>query len=204
MQASTDFNNIAITELASIVAAHLRQWRIEVVLVGGLAVEIYTENLYLTKDIDMVNTNFQKPSRLHKAMRELGFIKQGRIYVNETTDITVEFPPGPLAVGDELIKQTVLIQLANGVIPVLSVNDVVKDRLAAFFHWNDRQSLVQAVAILLKHQIKPQVFQDFCFREDSSLRYDLLIKFHKLAKSKGVEQMDQLEELLLSVLIDEI
>lgn len=79
MQASTDFNNIAITELASIVAAHLRQWRIEVVLVGGLAVEIYTENLYLTKDIDMVNTNFQKPSRLHKAMRELGFIKQGRI-----------------------------------------------------------------------------------------------------------------------------
>src|SRR5690606_15564545 len=126
MQTNTNFKNVPITELASIVAAHLKQWRIEVVLVGGLAVEIYTENLYLTKDIDMVNTNYQTPSRLQKAMRELGFHKQGRIYVNETTDISVEFPSGPLAVGDELIKQTVLIQLANGVIPVLSVNDVVK------------------------------------------------------------------------------
>lgn len=53
-----DFSSTPIVELAVIVAQHLRQRGVDVVLVGGLAVEIYAENLYLTKDIDMVNTNF--------------------------------------------------------------------------------------------------------------------------------------------------
>lgn len=53
----TDFSNTTITELAALIAEHLYSHGIEVVLVGGLAVEIYTENLYLTKDIDMVNVS---------------------------------------------------------------------------------------------------------------------------------------------------
>ena len=44
----TDFSNTPIVELAAIVANHLKQHGIRVVLVGGLAVEIYSENLYLT------------------------------------------------------------------------------------------------------------------------------------------------------------
>ena len=66
-----DFSNTSIEQLAAIAAEHLLQQGIEVVLVGGLAVEIYTENLYLTKDIDMVNTNYQKPKVMHKAMEAL-------------------------------------------------------------------------------------------------------------------------------------
>lgn len=53
-----DFSHTPIIELAGIIAEHLQGLGIDVVLVGGLAVEIYTENIYLTKDIDMVNTNY--------------------------------------------------------------------------------------------------------------------------------------------------
>lgn len=102
----TDFNTTSITELAGIIAEHLQLQGIEVVLVGGLAVEIYTENLYLTKDIDMVNTNYQPPKLIHTAMVELGFHKQGRVFVNTTTNITVEFPSAPLSVGDELLTSS--------------------------------------------------------------------------------------------------
>lgn len=204
MAASMDFSSITITELAAIMAAHLTKWDIDVVLVGGLAVEIYTENLYLTKDIDMVNTNYRTPSRLQKAMADLAFYKKGRIYVNETTDITVEFPPGPLSVGDELVKETVIVQVSSGHIPILSVNDVVKDRLAAFVHWKDRQSLIQAVAVLLKHQLKPHTFQKFCLREGAEVEYDLLNKFYLAAKANNLEQMERLETLLTKILLDEI
>ena len=38
----TDFSNTPIVELAAIVANHLKQHGIRVVLVGGLAVEIYS------------------------------------------------------------------------------------------------------------------------------------------------------------------
>ena len=74
-----NYSDTPIVELAAILAKHLQHHGVEVVLVGGLAVEIYTENLYLTKDIDMVNTNYQKPSYLHKVMSELGFHKQGGV-----------------------------------------------------------------------------------------------------------------------------
>src|SRR6187402_1436589 len=108
-----NYSDTPIVELAAILAKHLQHHGVSVVLVGGLAVEIYTENLYLTKDIDMVNTNYKKPSALHKVMAELGFYKQGRIYVNDTTDITVEFPSGPLAVGNKPITSTTIAKTAK-------------------------------------------------------------------------------------------
>ncbi|WP_257293090.1 nucleotidyltransferase [Endozoicomonas sp. ONNA1] len=69
----TNFSSTPIVELAAIVANHLKQHGIRVVLVGGLAVEIYSENLYLTKDIDMVNTSYDSSESLKTAMAELGF-----------------------------------------------------------------------------------------------------------------------------------
>lgn len=199
-----DFSKTSIVQLAAIVAEHLLQHGIEVVLVGGLAVEIYTANLYLTKDIDMVNTNYKKPALLHKAMVEIGFRKQGRIYVNDTTEITIEFPPGPLSVGDDFITRTTVAKVAEGNIPILLVEDVVKDRLAAFMHWKDLQSLVQAVAILLKHKLKPDAFKEFCTRENNESDYELMQTFHRHAKDLGNRSMTSLESLLTKLLLAEL
>lgn len=200
----TDFNTTSITELAGIIAEHLQLQGIEVVLVGGLAVEIYTENLYLTKDIDMVNTNYQPPKLIHKAMAELRFHKQGRVYVNATTNITVEFPSAPLSVGDELIKSTTHKRVANKNIPILKVEDVVKDRLAAFIHWQDRQSLIQATAILIKHYLNPTLFKKFCMREGTAEHYKMLEKLYRQASEKHIESMLDLETMLTQILIDNL
>lgn len=86
-----DYSNFSIVDLAGRVATHLARHDIQVVLVGGLAVEIYTLNRYLTGDIDMVNTSINSPAALKKAMAEIGFQKQGRVFENPTTNITVEF-----------------------------------------------------------------------------------------------------------------
>ena len=88
----SDFRTTTITDLAAIVASHLEQHDIGVVLVGGLAVEIYTGNLYLTKDIDMVNTTGDNPSVMSHAMAKIGFHKEGRVYANETTEIAAIHP----------------------------------------------------------------------------------------------------------------
>ncbi len=63
MTQDLDFCDTSFTELAAIVAEHLKQWSIDVV-VGGLAVEICANNLYLIKDIHMVNTNYRAPSKI--------------------------------------------------------------------------------------------------------------------------------------------
>ncbi|MEY4589600.1 MAG: hypothetical protein RL497_1676 [Pseudomonadota bacterium] len=191
-----DYSRTPIIELARVIAEHLQNQGIEVVLVGGLAVEIYTENLYLTKDIDMVNTNYKSPRELNGAMAELGFYKKGRIYVNATTDITVEFPAGPLSVGDDLITTITAAKVTAGEIPILQAIDVIRDRLAAYIHWRDRQSLVQALAILLKHPIKIASLKPFCDREGGITLYPMLNTLYKKAMLQKLTCMEGLELLV--------
>lgn len=196
-----DFKNTPIIELAAIIAEHLQNLGIEVVLVGGLAVEIYTENLYLTKDIDMVNTNYKSPRELNSAMGDLGFVKKGRIYVNPSTEITVEFPPGALSVGDEPITSTTTVLLMKGTIPILQISDVIKDRLVAYIHWRDKQSLVQALAILLKHPIKVESLKPFCDSEGKAELYSMLKKLYKAVAQNKLHNMQELELLVAEYFI---
>jgi hypothetical protein len=57
-------------------------------------------------------------------------------------------------VGDEPVTTPAERKNSNGTLRLLSPTDCVKDRLAAFFHWNDRQALEQALVVALRHQIE--------------------------------------------------
>ncbi len=157
-----NYKETPIIELAAIVAGQLQQHDIKVVLVGGLAIEIYSENLYLTKDIDMVDISYQPPKAIAAAMAEIGFSKRGRVYVNDSTDICVEFPSAPLSVGDQLVTETTTVETPAGEIPIIFAADAVKDRLAAYFHWKDRPSLVQALAVMISQEINAGELKTFC------------------------------------------
>jgi hypothetical protein len=65
----------------------------------------------------------------------------------------VEFPPGPLTVGDESVKQVDEIKMSTGVLRVISPTDCVKDRLSAYYHWSDRQGLIQAIMVASRNEI---------------------------------------------------
>lgn len=192
-----DYSSTTMVELATIVATHLAEKDIRVVLVGGLAVEIYTENLYLTKDIDMVNSSYNTPSEIHNAMSEIGFHKQGRVYVNESTEICVEFPSAPLSVGDQLIQDTTTIETDYGELPILFATDVVKDRLAAWFHWSDRQSLVQALAVMHVHSIGPTELATFCSSEGEPEQFKILEKLWRSVQEKNLATMKDIEALVI-------
>lgn len=195
------FSNTPIVELAAIVADHLKQRGITVVLVGGLAVEIYSENLYLTKDIDMIDISYQEPAVLGRAMAEIGFSKQGRVYVNDTTDIGVEFPSAPLSVGERLITETTVFESNVGEIPILFAKDVIKDRLAAYFHWQDKQSLVQAVAVMIKHPISLDELKSFCQNESKENEFDLIQQLLHSAKQQELSEMADIEKLVVSEIL---
>lgn len=192
-----DFSTKSITELAAIVASHLREHDIDVVLVGGLAVEIYSENLYLTKDIDMVDISYTRPAILRQAMAKIGFQKSGRIFVNPSTDVTVEFPSPPVSVGDELVTETTSIVTPAGELPVLFARDVIKDRLAAYIHWRDKPSLVQALAVLIKHPEEIEAVVAFCENEGSAESMLLIQSLLAAATERGLTDMEDLEKLLV-------
>ena len=196
-----DFKNTSMIELAVVVAQHLKHKDIRVVLVGGLAVDIYTENQYLTNDIDMVDISYQKPAVLRAAMLELGFTKQGRVYRNSSTDIVVEFPSAPLAIGDELIKEQTNIETEFGEIPILFAVDVIKDRLAAYLHWKDQQSLIQALCIMLCHKIAPKEIKAFYENETSEEAFEKLQNMHSTLKRKKLSEMPDIEKYVVEQLL---
>ena len=140
-------------ELGAYVQSHLRQKGIKVVLSGGAAVGIYSNNKYVSKDLDFVNVFATNRRIIHTAMAEIGFKEEGRYFKHPDTEFFVEFPPGPPTVGYEPVKEVTERRFSTGSLDIISPTDCVKDRLAAYYHWGDRQCLAQAQLVAKEHPV---------------------------------------------------
>lgn len=139
--------NMSQVELAAYIQDALQAEGIQVVLSGGSAVSFYSSNKYVSKDLDLINTGFARRSKIKAVMENLEFTERGRYFIHPETTFFVEFPDGPLSVGEEPVKEVSEFKLATGTLKVLSSTDCVKDRLCAFYFWNDLQGLEQAVLV---------------------------------------------------------
>lgn len=107
----------------------------------------------MSDDLDFVT--YTPIKELVAPLKELGFVKQsGRHFENPSCPFLIEFIAPPIAIGDELISDFNSLKTPYGHLQLLTPTDCVKDRLAAFFHWNDHQSLEQAVMIAQSRKIK--------------------------------------------------
>ena len=135
-------------ELGAFICDRLAQTGIEVVLSGGASVSFYTHNKYISKDLDFIRIDSSGRKELKAAMTKIGFVEQNRYFRHPDSDFIVEFPPGPPSVGDDLIDSVIRKKLSTGILKVISPTDCVKDRLAGFYHFGDRQSLHQAILVI--------------------------------------------------------
>jgi len=140
-------------ELAAHVHEHLKNSGLYVVLSGGAAVGIYSNGEYVSKDIDFVNARFAARDKIEKSMEELGFSPFGRHFEHPNSEHIVEFPPGPLQFGDGRVKDISELEFDTGILQIISPTDCIKDRLAHYYHWGDRQCLKQAILVASKHKI---------------------------------------------------
>jgi hypothetical protein len=66
----------------------------------------------------------------------------------------------------------------------LSPTDSCRDRLAAFYHWNDRQSLETAVAIARRRKIDLETIKDWSRKEGALPRFEEFRSLLKARKSR--------------------
>ena len=166
-------------ELSAYVQSHLRKQDIEVVLSGGSAVTIYSENKYISKDLDLINIYAVSRRKIRAAMNELGFQDEGRYFRHPETEIFIEFPAGPLAIGEEVISNIVEKEVPTGILRIISPTDCVKDRLIAYYHWGDQQCLVQAEYVAQAQEIDLQEIERWSEREG------MLVKFQDIKERLG-------------------
>jgi len=141
-------------EIGAYIHTQLRGRGIDVVLSGGAAVGIYSAGKYVSQDLDLVRGYAASLRAIAAAMGEIGFKEaSGRYFKHPDAKHLVEFPPGPLTVGEEPVRQIDEMVFSTGTLRVISPTDCVKDRLAAFYHFGDRQGLMQASMVASQNQV---------------------------------------------------
>ncbi len=136
---------ISARELAGLIASHLAAQGIDVTLVGGTCVSIYSNDFYQSDDLDFVDRSYTPSKKLKEVMAQIGFSPVGRYYEHPDSPFVIEFPAGPLSVGDDPIREWSTLATSMGTFTLITPQDCIKDRLSAYFYWNDRQALEQAV-----------------------------------------------------------
>jgi hypothetical protein len=141
-----------IRDVAACVSQGLTDAGITAVLTGGGAVSVYSANKYQSRDIDFVTAASRR--ELSDVMSDLGFTRgAGRHFEHRSTTLVVEFVAWPVTVGDEVVRKWAQIPTPAGKLQILTPTQCIKDRLVAFFHWRDSQSLEQALLVGKTHRI---------------------------------------------------
>lgn len=170
-------------ELWRFVAWHLEGAGIPTVLVGGAVVAIYSEGLYRSGDLDMVLDRHRRPD-VTAALKEIGFVPGKYRYFKhpECEHLYLEFPPGPVELGEEHPVFPAEIPVEGRILHLLSPTDCVKDRLAAYIHWQLQANFRQAVLVAKrqKDRIDFKNLAAWCDREGGTSAYqELLVELSK-------------------------
>lgn len=175
-----DWGNISLKELAGYVSEELRKRGIDVILVGGACVTIYSENRYQSYDLDYVT--YEDMKKVKKALLEIRFIEKARYFQHPGCSWFVEFVSPPAAVGNEYVRDFGSVETRFGKIKLLRPVDSVKDRLGAYYHWNDRQGLEQAINICLEQDINLSEVEQWSASEGYSEKYAIFLEHLKNVK----------------------
>jgi hypothetical protein len=171
----------SLRQVAFAVARALAEHGIRAVLTGGACASLHARGRYLSEDLDFILEGRVVVADLDRAMATIGFVRRANRYVHPCSRFWVEFPRGPLAVGADLEVRPIELGRASARLLSLSPTDSCRDRLAAFFHWNDRQSLAVALEIAKRHEIDLDLIRRWSEGEGHAARCEEF--FRQLARS---------------------
>jgi hypothetical protein len=171
-----------LDEVVEIVSSTLEKAGITAALVGGACAAIYSGGTYTSEDLDLIIQSAPGQRALDEAMASIGFTRRDAQYFHARSDFFVEFPKGPLAIGQDLRIKPVRLKVGRSRVLVLSATDSCRDRLAAFFHWNDRESLDVAIAIAMRRRVNLAVIRAWSVAENSVEKYEVFKRELALAR----------------------
>jgi hypothetical protein len=178
-----NWKNCSIEEFWKYVAWHLAANQIDAVLVGGAVASIYTKGEYLSGDLDII-IGPPFPEKVDSVLKEAGFVKQGRYYAHPKCDeFFLDFPPDPPAIGEDIQIRPKKIQVEGKALKLYSPTDCIRDRLASYIHFQDRDSLDQAVLVALHQPFNSQKIKKWCLKENAKAAFEDFLAALKAERS---------------------
>lgn len=139
--------------LAALLTTLFKKHYVNLVVVGGAAVQYYSEAEYVTKDLDAILFCDSKDI-VDQVMTELGFKRTStyRHFEHSSFPFVVEFPPSPVAVGGTHLSKFNLLKLDEYVVEVIRVEDIIMDRIIGGVEWNQEHYIAQAKLLWIKNK----------------------------------------------------
>ncbi len=157
----------SLIDVAFAVGTALDRSGFTAVLTGGSAAT-YHSGSYQSLDLDFVITLASSNTETFVgALLDIGYRQSDRQFRHTSNRYTLDFPRGPLMIGIDEISVWDTHRRDDETLHVLTRTDSVRDRLAAFFHWNDRGSLAIACAVASTGSIDIASIRDWSEREGS-------------------------------------
>lgn len=161
-----------LRDVVQSVSRALRAAGITAVLTGGASASIYSDGDYLSHDLDYILNGRVTQQQLDRAMAAAGFARDGDKFTHPRSTFFVEFPRGPLAIGDDDVVEPVEVKVGTTIVLMLSATDACRDRLAAFYHWQDRQSLETALKIARRRRVSVAAIRQWSAREGKLIQFE--------------------------------
>ena len=132
--------------------------------------EIYTHSNYSSYDLDFIANPSIKSEQVKNAMIEAGFEKtKDRYFKHPDNDYYVEFPTGPVSLGNEEPKEHSELKTHVGTLKLLTPTNCVKDRLCAYLYHNGEECFSQAIAVAHKNEIDKENLLKWAAKECSKM-----------------------------------
>lgn len=159
-------------KIAAIVAEALRTTGRNPIVVGGMAVEIYTRGGYSTQDIDMICPG---GIEVAKTMKSLGFENLGKDFIYPNKNIYIEFPGSKLDPQEKFET----FEIDKLPIQIISIEDLIIDRINAFKFWKATIDGANALMLLESDQIDETRLKTRAKQEDVLDALKALIKLRE-------------------------
>lgn len=118
------------------------------IVIGGCALSYYSREVYFTADIDLA---YPDRETLDMVLKDIGFGKQGRYWVNEELKMAIEVPASVL-IGEDSPVET--IELGEGFqCKIIGIEDLIIDRLNACKYWKSEIDC-EMVELIIRRYIK--------------------------------------------------
>lgn len=166
-----------LPQMAFIVGTALRSDQWSAVLTGGAAAAVYAPIEVQSHDLDFIfEFKLIEEAIPEQRILTLGFRRKGTLYAHDLSPFTLEFPPGPLAIGEELVNEWSTLTDGDLTLDILSPTDSVKDRLCWFLHYGDVAGMAQALAVARAQQIDLTNVESWAAREGRPDRFAIFLR----------------------------
>lgn len=187
-----------LEETAAYICTKLKEKRIDVVLSGGSCMEIYTKSNFSSLDIDFIPNPSVTSKQIEETMVELGFKKiPPRYYKHDSNPNYIEFPTGPVSLGNDLTKEFSELKTHVGNLTLLTPTDCIKDRLCALVYHGGEECFSHAVAVAHLNRFDKENLINWAKKEDPLMleKVDMLLTSVSLLQKEVISNKEIIKYL---------